>query len=85
MSNNNWIKSGGGLAAAVAAHAAFAWALVAGQPQPELYLARLGAPLPQTLQAPPWQLATRPAHDAAQMPVTQTLTPERLHKGLSTC
>ena len=85
MSNNGLMIRSSGLAAALVAHAMFACALIAGQPQPEMYLAQLAAPARQTLQSPQWQVAARHGHGAGAMPVTQTLPPERLHKGLTTC
>lgn len=87
MSKNGLMLKAGGIATAAAAHAIFACGLIAGQPQAELYLAQLAAPAPHTLESPQWQLAARRGHgaDERQLPVTQTLTPERLHKGLTTC
>ena len=89
MSKKGLMIGTGGTATAIAAHAMFAFALIAGQPEPSLYLARIAAPQ-QTLQAPQSQLALRHGHGAGEqaareLPVTQTLTPVRLHKGLTTC
>ncbi|MFI4980579.1 MAG: hypothetical protein ACHQIO_09535 [Nevskiales bacterium] len=85
MSKNGLMIGMGGMATAAAAHAMFVYALIAGQPQPELYLAQIGAPQQQTIQSPQWRLATRRGRADGEMPVTQTLPPERLHKGLTTC
>lgn len=85
MSKKGMMIGMGGMATAAAAHAMFACALMAGQPQPELYLAQIAAPQQQTIQSPQWRLATRRARADGEMPVTQTLPPERLHKGLTTC
>ncbi|MDB5976361.1 MAG: hypothetical protein JWR07_3121 [Nevskia sp.] len=85
MSKNGLMIGIGGMATAASAHAMFACALMAGQPQPELYLAQIAAPQLQTIQSPQWRLATRRARTDGEMPVTQTLPPVRLHKGLTTC
>ena len=90
MSKNGLMIGAGATATAIAAHAMFVYALIAAQPEPALYLARIAAPQQQTLQSPQWQLAVRHGHGAGQqaareLPVTQTLTPVRLHKGLTTC
>ncbi len=90
MSKNGLMIGTGGTAMAFAAHAMFACALIAGQPEPAHYLARIAAPQQQTLQSPQSQLAVRHGHGAGEqpareLPVTQTLTPVRLHKGLTTC
>ncbi len=68
----------GGMAVAATVHALFFLALVAGQPEPSHYLAQLTA-APAHGGASPYLFAGRDAH------LVQTQTPERLHKGLTTC
>ena len=85
MSKKGLMIGMGGITTAAVAHAIFAYALIAGQPQPGLYLAQIAAPQQQTIQSPQWRLATRRGRADGELPVTQTLPPERLHKGLTTC
>jgi hypothetical protein len=52
MTNQGFPIRVSGLAAALLVHAAFAGALIVGQPQPDLYLAQLAA-VPRAEPAPP--------------------------------
>ena len=85
MSSKAILMKTGGLAAALAAHAVFASALLAGQPEPGNYLARLA---PRMLPAPEVQMATRqPQHRASsgEIPAANTIPSTRLIRGLITC
>jgi hypothetical protein len=83
MSSNAILIRSGGLAAAILAHAAFAGMMLAAQPRPEHYLARLApAPAPADLPAGV-ELAQR--GNAAALHAVRTLTPTRLLRGTSTC
>jgi hypothetical protein len=75
----------GGFAAAVLAHAAFAGMMLAAQPQPERYLARL-APAPAAAPADlPVGVMLARRRDPAELPVVRTLTPTQLLRGTSAC
>ncbi|MBV8063820.1 MAG: hypothetical protein JOY51_09495 [Nevskia sp.] len=77
MSSTAILMKSSGLVLAIAAHAAFVAVLLAGQPAPGQYLARLA---PHILQAPEVQMAARP--DGA---LRKTAAPVRLLRGSSTC
>ena len=74
-----------GLAAAMLAHAAFAGMMLAAQPHPEQYLARL-APVPAATPADlPAGVMLARRKDPAMLPVVQTLSPTQLLRGTSAC
>jgi hypothetical protein len=80
----------GSIAAAVLAHAAFAGVLVAAQPRPEQYLARLAPPAAAPVEIPAGvelaQRGARPLRTSAnEVPVVETLAPTRLLRGTRTC
>ena len=80
MSSKGILMKTGGLAAALAAHAVFASLMLAGQPAPEQYLARLA---PQAPRAPEVQMAER--RTKTLTPAARIIRPTRLIKGLSAC
>lgn len=84
MNSKAILIRGGGLAVAVLAHAAFAGMMLAAQPQPEQYLARLApvAPAPAELPAGV-QLAQR--GNGGELHRVRTLAPTRLLRGTSAC
>lgn len=85
MSSKAILIRTGGLAAAALAHAVFASALLAGQPEPGNYLARLA---PRSLPAPEVQMATRQSQRRAasgEIPAANTIHSIQLIRGLSTC
>jgi hypothetical protein len=97
MNKHGLLIKTGGLAAAAAAHAVFAFGLIAGQPQPEQYLARMSLPLQQpasvrlaagnTPLRQVAQLCRTPRHEvaASPMPAVDSFRPEQMHKGQTTC
>ncbi len=85
MSSKTLLIRSGGLAAAIVAHALFAGTLLAAQPRPEQYLARLAPPAPRP--AAEVQMAgrhTEPAH-GAELPAARFLRPVSLVRGLVEC
>ena len=85
MSSKGFLIKTGGAAAALAAHAVFASLMLAGQPAPEQYLARLA---PQTVQAPEVQMAVRQTlrkAASAETPAARIVRPTQLIRGLSAC
>lgn len=83
MNSKGFLIRTGGFAAALAAHAVFASALLAGQPAADGYLARLAAPV---LQAPKTQLAERlPARARSSEEMPTAAHPTRLVRGTIAC
>ena len=85
MSSKTLLIRCSGLAAAVAAHALFAGTLLAAQPRPEQYLARLAPPAARP--APELQLAGHAARPArgTELPAARVLRPVSLVRGLVEC
>ena len=94
MSKHGFLVTTGGLAAAAAAHAAFAFGLMAAQPDSYEYLAQLAprhaaTTMMASIEAAPAHQAQHcprpPAMAAAPMPAVDSFRPEQLHKGQITC
>ena len=85
MSSKAILIRSGGLAVAVLAHAAFAGVMMAAQPHPEQYLARL-APAAHSAPAElPAGVELARRKNPAELPVVQTLSPTQLLRGTSAC
>lgn len=74
----------GGLAVAVLAHAAFAGIMLAAQPHPEEYLARLAPAAPAQADLPASMRLAQRGNSGELQPV-RTLAPTRLLRGTSAC
>lgn len=86
MSSNSVLIRTGSLTAAVLAHAAFAGMMLAAQPHPDEYLARLAPAAPASAPADVTAgvlLAQR--RNAAELPMVRTLTPTQLLRGTTAC
>jgi len=83
MSSKTLLIRGGGLAAAITAHALFAGVLLAAQPLPDGYLARLAPPAASPAGEAQFARGAAPVVRGAELPTARVV--RRLSKGLIEC